>query len=133
MAKRERGEERRRSDRIEASLALELSAQTPAGALQMMTESINISTGGVYCSVRGEVPVLTKLELSIQLPKFGTYKSTQVLRCEAIVVRCEPGKGPSAVKGPRFNLACAFEGVDSETQGLINEFILWKILRPAGR
>ena len=133
MSKRETRDERRSSGRIEANLAVELSAQTSAGALQMLTESINISTGGVYCSVKSEVPLLTKVILNIQLPKFGAHKSTQVVRCDGIVVRCEPAsKRSSVLHGARYDLACAFQSLDDETQGLINEFILWKILRPTG-
>jgi c-di-GMP-binding flagellar brake protein YcgR len=133
MAKPEARDERRSSNRIDAHLAVEMSAQMPSGPLQMLTESINISTGGVYCSVKSEVPLLTKVDLNIQLPRFGTHKSTQVVRCEGLVVRCESAaKRSTAVHGARFDLACAFHNLDTETQGLINEFILWKLLRPAG-
>ena len=102
---------------------------TTAGdsALQLLTESINLSTGGVYCSVKSEVPILTRVDLSIQLPKFAAYKATQVLRCEGVVVRCQPAQKARAQE-KKFDVACAFQHVDRNTQEIINEFVLWRTL-----
>ena len=132
MAKRETKDERRKSGRVDAKLAVELTAAMPASALQLMTESINISTGGVYCCVKSEVPVLTKVDLNIQLPKFAAHKGTQVLRCEGLVVRCEPVRSARTARGSQYDVACAFQNLDTESQALINEFVLWKTLT-AGR
>ncbi len=129
MAKREPRPERRQHSRVTANLAVEVSAAHAEGRLQILTESINISTGGVYCSVKRSVPVPSKVSLSIQLPRFGAYKKTQVIRCEAMVVRCQKTDG-TAVGGARYDLACAFLDLDADTRGLINEFVLWKSLKP---
>jgi c-di-GMP-binding flagellar brake protein YcgR len=126
MAKQDSRSERRGSRRVDATLALQLSGRGQ-GAKPILAESLNISTGGVYCLVKHQVPVLTVLDLSIQLPRFGANKSTQVVKCESVVVRCE--KSPrSTGAAVRYDLACSFQNVDEETRGLINEFVLWKLL-----
>src|SRR5947209_3607902 len=112
-------DERRQSGRVDVSLAVELTAPGPTAAgLHLMTESINISTGGVYCSVRSEVPILTRVDLNIQLPRFAAHKATQLLQCEGIVVRCEPAR-QSKTQGQRFDLACAFHNLDQDKRDLI--------------
>ncbi|HVP39656.1 MAG TPA: PilZ domain-containing protein [Candidatus Saccharimonadales bacterium] len=126
MAKPETPKERRKSRRVQAQLALQIS-ERGREPKRVVTESINISTGGVYCLVKTPVPVLTVLDLSIQLPRFAAYKSTQVVHCEGVVVRCE--KSPGGARGAvRYDLACAFQNLDEETRGLVNEFVLWKLL-----
>jgi c-di-GMP-binding flagellar brake protein YcgR len=126
MAKQDTRKERRSSRRVDAQLALQLSGRAQ-GAKPILAESLNISTGGVYCLVKHEVPVLTVLDLSIQLPKFGANRSTQVVHCEGVVVRCE--KSPKSTGATvRYDLACAFQEMDEETRGLVNEFVLWKLL-----
>ncbi len=130
MAKPDARKERRQSRRVDAQLALQLS-ERGAGSTPMLAESLNISTGGVYCLVKTPLAVLTVLDLSIQLPKFGAYKSTQVLHCEAVVVRCE--KSARSSRGAVvYDLACAFQNLDDETQGMVNEFVLWKLLTLGG-
>jgi c-di-GMP-binding flagellar brake protein YcgR len=126
MAKHVSGSERRTSRRVDAQLALQLSGHGK-DAKALLAESLNISTGGVYCLVKHEVPVLTVLKLSIQLPKFGANKSTQIINCEGVVVRC--AKSPRSTGGTvRYDLACAFQNMDEEASGMVNEFVLWKLL-----
>ncbi|MBI5838298.1 MAG: PilZ domain-containing protein [Candidatus Eisenbacteria bacterium] len=128
MTKSDARSDRRRNPRVEARLALQISERGAKGGPQV-AESLNISTGGVYCLVKAALPVLTVLDLSIQLPKFGANKATQVLHCEAVVVRCEKSAKP-ARGAVVYDLACAFQNLDDETQGMVNEYVLWKLLRP---
>ena len=132
MPKRATQDERRQSSRVDARLAVEVTAPGPDTGLHLLTESINIGTGGVYCSVRSEVPVMTRVDLNIQLPKFAAHKATQVLRCEGIVVRCQAAR-QGQVQGPRFDIACAFQNLSQDTRELINEFVLWRTLTLGGR
>ena len=126
MAKQDSRKERRTSRRVEAQLAVQLSGRGH-GAKDILAESINISAGGVYCLVKHPVPVLTVLDLSIQLPKFLTYRATQIVRCESVVVRCEQSPRSTGAAA-RYDLACSFQNLDAEASERINEFVLWKLL-----
>lgn len=119
--------ERRKNPRIDARLALQVEKKLKGGVERpATTESLNLSSSGLYCHVRGFVAPMTKVGLTLLLPSFGRAgKKTQVINCEAIVVRCEEdGTEPQS-----YELACCFTDVRKEDRQLIEEYIGWRLMR----
>lgn len=119
--------ERRKAPRIDARLALQVERRVRGGAERpVTTESLNLSSSGLYCHVRSHVAPLTKVGLTLLLPSFGRQgKKTQVINCEAIVVRCDSVSGEEA----DYELACSFTDVKKEDRQLIEEYIGWRLMR----
>ena len=119
--------ERRKAPRIDARLALQVERRVRGGAERpVTTESLNLSSSGLYCHVRNHVQPATRVGLTLLLPSFGRQgKKTQVINCEAVVVRCEPTGGDE----PDYELACAFTEVKKEDRQLIEEYIGWRLMR----
>jgi hypothetical protein len=108
--------ERRKHPRIQARLALQVERTIkPSTERPMTTESVNISSNGIYC----------KVGLTILLPSFGRKgKKTQVITCNGVVVRSEyrPGEG-------EYDLACAYTDIRKDDKLLIEEYIGWRLLQ----
>ncbi len=116
------GRERRRSARVEAQVALQLSGEDDGfPAESMTTESINIGAEGVYCQVGHFIAPLTKLSVTMVLPiknRKGQVKN-EVVKAQAVVVRCQPGGSESA----GYRIACFFTGLDAATRGMLEEYV----------
>jgi hypothetical protein len=116
----------REHPRVEARLAMQL-AEEALGEALVTTESLNISRGGVYCESAEYLAPLSKVALTVVLPAFGGTERPRVLRTEGVVVRCE---GLAALRGrKRYQLACCFTGLDTESRGLLDEFVTWRALK----
>ena len=98
-------EERRRDPRFEKTLSFQIQN---GGAGRLAAESINISSRGLYCRAPEPVPVMSKLNISLNLP-FPGGKS-ELLECEGVVVRAEKdadGSSRIAIYFLNFNAAKA--------------------------
>src|SRR5512140_683615 len=119
--------ERRKSPRIDARLALQVEKKIKGCSERpATTESLNLSSNGLYCHVRSFIAPATKVALTLLLPSFGRAgKKTQVINCEAVVVRCQED-----VSDPNnYELACSFTDVRKEDRQLIEEYIGWRLMR----
>ncbi|MBK7368374.1 MAG: PilZ domain-containing protein [Candidatus Eisenbacteria bacterium] len=98
------------------------------GPAQIVTESQNISASGIYCTSSHFLPPLSKVMLTIVLPKMpGQKRGQELIKTEGIVVRCDatPGRKPEA----RYQLACMFADIDPERRERIEEFVAWRNLQ----
>lgn len=114
--------ERRKSPRIDSRLAFQVERMVrPSTERPMTTETMNLSSGGVCCSVRSFVEPLTKVSMTLLLPSFGRKgKKTQVVSCAGVVVRC------AERAGNEYDLACAFTDLKREDKHLIEEYVGWR-------
>ena len=123
-AKKDRwsGKERRRSTRIDAQIALQLSGSHEAlPAESVTTESINVGAEGVYCQLNHFVAPLTKLQLTMVLPlknRKGQLKN-EIVKTNAVVVRCQPAGAD--VGG--YRIACFFTDLDSSAKAVLDEYV----------
>src|SRR5437870_371380 len=119
--------ERRRKPRADARLSMRVEGLHDGEAAQIVTESQNISASGVYCSSPHFLAPLSKVALTIVLPHLpGTRSAKELIKCDGIVVRCEPGVKRSE-RG--FELACMFSGLGERHRGLLEEFVTWRNLQ----
>jgi hypothetical protein len=123
-----RRSERRGSNRADARLSMRVEGAPDDGdRTQIVTESQNISASGVYCSSSHYLAPLSKVALTIVLPRLpGGRGAKELIKCDGIVVRCEP----PARRGERmFELACMFSGLDDRRRLMLEEFVTWRNLQ----
>jgi c-di-GMP-binding flagellar brake protein YcgR len=124
-----RRSERRRSARADARLSMRVEGRHLDGdSTQVVTESQNISANGVYCTSTHYLAPLSKVALTIVLPRLpGSTANKELIKCDGIVVRCDPGPGRRSEK--QFELACMFSDLDERRRGLLEEFVTWRNLQ----
>jgi c-di-GMP-binding flagellar brake protein YcgR len=129
VKKAARRRERRVSMRVDARLSMRVEGVPDGGAsAQIVTESQNISTSGVYCLSSHFLPPLSKVQLTIVLPKLpGHAHSQELIKCEGIVVRCESLVHRKA--DVQYQLACMFSGLERAKQEILDEFVTWRNLQ----
>jgi c-di-GMP-binding flagellar brake protein YcgR len=129
VKKSTRSRERRASMRVDARLSMRVEGAPDGGAsAQIVTESQNISTSGVYCYSSHFLPPLSKVQLTIVLPKLpGHAHSQELIKCEGIVVRCEALAQRRSETS--YQLACMFSSLDTPKQELLEEFVTWRNLQ----
>jgi hypothetical protein len=116
------GPERRRSARVDAQIALQLSGEdgvVPGESIT--TESINVGAEGVYCPVSQFVAPLTKLLVTMVLPiksKSGKVRN-EVVKAEAVVVRCQPAGGDAG----GYRIALFFTSLDAPTRQVLDDYV----------
>lgn len=118
--------ERRKSPRIPAKLAMQVTGQDDASVLT--TESINLSASGIQFGSRVFLSPLTKVALTLLLPPFGRrLRRERMLRCEGVIVRCEERTGPR--QRTRYEMACYFTELETGDRELIEQYVLWRSVR----
>ena len=123
-----RRSERRKHPRVDARLSMRLEGVPDDGQLaQIVTESQNISASGVYCTCSHFLSPMSKIALTIVLPRVpGAGGRQDLVKCEGIVIRCQP----VAKRGDRrFELACMFSDLDTRRREMINQFVTWRNLQ----
>ena len=124
-----RGRERRGRERADARLSMRLEAGVAAGASRIVTESQNISSSGVYCHSSHYLAPLSKVQITIILPRIpgGEAQAQELLKCDGIVVRCEPRHSDRS--DTPYELACMFTGMVPAMLRRVEEFVTWRNLQ----
>ena len=108
-------QERRRSPRLEHTVPLKLSS----GDIDIVTETSNLSSSGVYCRVNAYIEPMTKLKIHLLLPvKKNSRTSTKRISCQGVVVRAE-----SVPDHNYFNAAIFFNDIQPKDIQAISDFI----------
>jgi len=121
--------ERRKKARTDARLSMRLEGILHEGeSAKLVTESQNISSSGVYCRSTHFLAPYSKVDLTIVLPRMpGVRAGNELLKCEGIVVRCDPA---SAKRGEKcFQLACMFSGLEPRHHDMLEDFVTWRNLQ----
>lgn len=112
--------ERRRAPRLTAQLAMEVRL---SGGERASVETINVSANGIYFSSKSFIEALTKLQITLLLPKADPRGTTRrKVICEGVVVRVDP---EVPVEGqPQYDIACYFTDIAEEDQEILQSYIL---------
>ncbi len=129
VKKSARGRERRVSARADARLSMRVEGSSGTAAQSRVeTESQNISASGVYCLSSHYLPPLSKVSLTVVIPRVpGVIARRELLKCDGIVVRCDMAEGRRGET--RYELACMFAGLPSEHRSLLEGFVTWRNLQ----
>lgn len=108
------GPERRRAPRITTRLPLTLMQ----AARQLVTWTENLSASGAYCTVKGVLSPMTKLQVRLELPD---RVGSRAIRCEGVVVRAEPAV-PSS-RQSSYHVAVFFNGISDRNRALLAQYV----------
>ncbi len=118
--------ERRKGQRVDASLKLEVAIPRPDGSAQPVTlETLNISSSGVYFKADHFIEPMTKLDMQIELPVAldaeGVPDKYATANCEGIVVRVLPEtEGPDVA---HYEVAVFFTQIEEEGMRHLSDHI----------
>lgn len=128
LKRRRGGAERRKQARTEARLSMRVEGIPVDGQpAQVVTESQNISSSGVYCRSSHFLAPYSKVGLTIVLPRMPGGREGTLLKCEGIVVRCDPAAARRGDKG--YQLACMFSGLEGDHRQMLEDFVTWRNLQ----
>ena len=128
VKKATRKRERRDTLRVDARLSMRVEGVHDGSQAKIVTESQNVSTSGIYCISSHFLSPLSKVLLTIVLPRIpGTTRAQKLIKCEGIVVRCDIVAGKRAE--PRYQLACMFADLTTDQRERIEEYVTWRNLQ----
>lgn len=109
IKERERRVERRKHPRVKGDFGIEIADQKS----RIIANTINISASGIYCQSDCAIPLFREISIRIKLPK-----STYVIECSGVIVRCEkvPGK-------ERYHLAIFLSDISQKDKKLLSSYI----------
>ncbi len=110
-------QDRRRYPRAAKSLAIKLKDRDA----DFVTETKNVSCIGAYCTVNAYVALLTKLRITLILPKCRQVKASKPIVCEGTVVRVE--KCPPGIESNRYNIAIYFNQISKGDMKTIDHYV----------
>jgi hypothetical protein len=115
--KKETGVERRRFARAPRNLAIKLEDKEA----DFVTETKNISCIGAYCQIDSYLPLLTKLKITLIIPKSKSLKTAKHITCEGSIVRVERSSDP--LEHNKYNVAIYFNQISKGDMKLIDQYV----------
>jgi hypothetical protein len=110
-------DDRRRHLRVAKNLAIKLEDKD----VDFVTETKNISCLGAYCQIDAYLPILTKLKITLLLPKSKGAKTAQSIACEGTIVRVERSNDP--VETNKYDVAIYFNTISKQDMKLIDRYV----------
>jgi hypothetical protein len=110
--------ERRRGIRAKHHIPLKLADS----AFDVITETVDISSSGVYCMVTRSLPLMSKIEVVLLIPGKDLESPTKKIKCKGVIVRSEPTIVKDSDKA-HYNIAIFFTDVSKKDQKLVEEYV----------
>ena len=113
-------EERRKHLRTKGKLPLKIADK----AFDIITETVDVSSSGIYCRVTRLLPLMSKIEVVLLVPPKNGSKSKQAkkIRCKGVVVRTEPIILKDADKA-HYNTAIFFTDISAKNQKALEAYV----------
>ena len=111
-------QERREHQRAKKHLPLKIADKT----FDIITETANISSTGMYCRVTRLLPLMSKIEVVLLVPTKNNESQTKKIRCKGVVVRQEPIILKDAEKA-HYNTAIFFTDIPKKDQKTIESHV----------
>ena len=109
------GHERRKHPRLENNIPLKIRSDD----FDIITETKNLSSSGVYCRVNKYLEPMTKLKILLLLPiKRHQKETTKKISCQGVIVRTESIPG-----NEYFNIAIYFNDILQKDINCLNDYI----------
>jgi c-di-GMP-binding flagellar brake protein YcgR len=119
-------EERRKSRRVAASIAMKVRQAADKARRSLQANSLNLSSGGIYCEIPAFLPPLTKVTLSFELPGIPDGPG-KAITCSGVVVRCDKYEDNEG-----YQAACCFTDLAEEDKEFIEDFVTRQMLMNLG-
>jgi len=114
--------ERRKYARVWEAVPCRLSL----GPSFLVTQTKNLSCGGVLCQLSQPIPAMTQLDILMELPVAPSDPPSRSIRCVGVVVRQEPQTEPEG--STSYLTAIYFSEIKQEDRRHIAEFVLKSML-----
>lgn len=124
MSEQVSGEERRKSRRVDATLALNLHIDLPGMEGAAAPETINVSSTGVYFRSKQYIEPMTKLSLNFDVPTDEEGAKGRVV-CEGIVARVVPEV--PAPDNAEYEVAVFFTVIDADSLSNLESYIALRL------
>ena len=124
MSEQDSGSERRKAQRVDATLALNLHIDLPGMECVAVPETINVSSTGVYFRSASYIEPMTKLSLNFDVPTDGDGATGPVV-CEGIVARVVP-EVPAPDAG-EYEVAVFFTVIDADSLSNLESYIALRL------
>lgn len=111
-------EERRKHLRAKRHLPLKIADKT----FDIITETVDISSAGIYCRVTRFLPPMSKTDVVLLVPTKADGKQTRKIRCKGVVVRSEPIILKDVEKA-HYNIAIFFTDISKRDQRILESYI----------
>lgn len=111
-------EERRRHQRAKRQLPLKIADRT----FDIITETTDISSAGIYCRVTRHLPAMSKIEVVLFVPAKNNEKETRKIKCKGAVVRTEPVILKDTDKA-HYNTAIFFTDISKKDQKILESYV----------
>ncbi len=109
--------ERRRHPRIDKNLQFKLMTED----FDIATETMNLSRNGVCCRINKNIPLMTHLEIFLELPLDNEENEIEYVECSGVVVRIERNQPEPATNG-FYNVAIFFNKIADIDKEKIEKF-----------
>ena len=108
--------EKRQHPRLEKILPLKLSGRHS----DIVTQTKNLSCAGAYCSVSKELPLMTKLKVTLLLPEKhkNSKEGSRKVSCIGIVVRSQ-----KSLQDDFYDVAIFFEQIRDKEKAKLEEYV----------
>jgi hypothetical protein len=118
--------ERRRAPRIDDEA---VSLEVKGGDLDIITHTLNISASGLYCKVEREIPLMSRVQLTLMIPGPGKEgKGLTAVDVDGVVVRQHPVIIDGRIK--HYDIAIFFENISPRHRETISGYIARKKGQP---
>ena len=113
-------EERRKHLRAKGSLPLKIADK----AFDIITETVDVSSSGIYCRVTRLLPLMSKIEVVLMVPQKNSSRPKQAkkIRCKGVVVRTEPGILKNTDKA-HHNTAIFFTDISEKDRKALESYV----------
>lgn len=111
-------QERRRHLRAKKHLPLKIADK----AFDIITETTDISSAGIYCKVTRLLPVMSKIEVIMLVPVKGDGRQAKKIRAKGVVVRTEPIILKDAERA-HYNVAIFFTDISKKDHKVIETYV----------
>lgn len=115
--KKETQQDRRRYQRASKNIAIKLEDQD----VDFVTETKNISCIGAYCNIDTYLPILTKLKITLLLPKSQNSKIPKHITCQGTIVRIEHSNDP--LENSKYDIAIYFNEISKRDMKIIDDYV----------
>ena len=111
-------QERRRHKRTKTKLPLKIADES----FDVITETVDVSSTGIYCRATRMLPLMSKIEVILIVPSRNNNTGTKKIRCKGVVVRTEPVILQDTDKA-HYNMAIFFTEMSKKDQKTIEEYV----------
>ncbi len=112
------GAERRKYPRIDdEGFGLDLKGE----GLDLVAHTLNVSASGIYCKVERELPLMTRLDLKLNIPSGEEARPAAALNVTGVVVRQHPVIIDGHTK--HYDIAIFFDDLSDKDRGVISDYI----------